>query len=270
MTLTGAGTKWTNTAGTVVIGHQGNGTLDLQNGAEFSTPADLVVGQSGQGTLSIASGAKVSDVNATVGAVSGSTGTVVVDAGNWTNSGSLDIGINGAGVVTIKDNGHLTSGDTTVGGYGSLIVDPAVVDILGNFTLSHGGLLELDIAGITSDLFSQLSISGSGFFQGTIDLDFINGFAPETGDSFDLITSNGADFASATFTIEGLEPGFLYTDSFSNGSFTLVAQNDGVSTTATPEPSSLWLLASALIILSVAVWRKNSKARACPGKGRSV
>src|ERR1019366_7003889 len=188
MTLTGAGTKWTNTAGTVVIGHQGNGTLDLQNGAEFSTPADLVVGQSGQGTLSIASGAKVSDVNATVGAVSGSTGTVVVDAGNWTNSGSLDIGINGAGVVTIKDNGHLTSGDTTVGGYGSLIVDPAVVDILGNFTLSHGGLLELDIAGITSDLFSQLSISGSGFFQGTIDLDFINGFAPETGDSFDLIT----------------------------------------------------------------------------------
>jgi T5SS/PEP-CTERM-associated repeat protein len=236
----------------------------------FLTSGDLVVGQNGKGTLTITAGAKVTDVNATVGAVSGSTGNVLVDAGSWTNSGSLDIGVNGTGVVTIKDNGHLSAADTTVGSHGSLIIDPAVVDVFGNFTLLPSGVLQLDIGGITPDLFSQLDISGFGLFQGTVDFDFINGFAPTTAESFDLINALTADLSGANFQIDGLEPGFLYTDSFSNGSFILVAQNDGVSTTATPEPSCLWLLASALIILSVAVWRKNAKARACPGKGRSV
>lgn len=270
MTLTDAGTKWTNTSGTVVVGALGTGTLNVQNGAMFSNLGNLIVGQNGIGTMTITTGGQVSDVNATVGAVFGSTGNVLVDAGTWTNSGSLNIGINGTGVVTVEDNGSLSAGNTTVGSNGSLIVDPAVVDVFGNFTLLPNGVLQLDIGGITPDLFSQLDISGFGLFQGTVDFDFINGFAPTTGESFDLINALGADFSAANFKIDGLEPGFVYTDTFANGSFDLVAQNDGVSTTATPEPSSLWLLASALVILSVAVWRKNSKARACPGKGSSV
>jgi T5SS/PEP-CTERM-associated repeat protein len=270
MTLTGSGTKWTNTSGDVLIGDQGTGALAVRSGAIFSTSGDLAVGQDGNGTLTITAGAKVTDVNATVGAVSGSTGNVLVDAGTWTNSGALDIGVNGTGVVTIKDKGHLSAVNTTVGSHGSLIIDPAVVDVLGDFTLLPSGVLQLDIGGITLDLFSQLDISGFGRFQGTIDFDFINGFAPTTGESLDLINALGADFSGATFTIDGLEPGFLYTDSFSNGSFALVAQNDGVSTTATPEPSPVWFLASALIITSIAAWRKNSKARAYRGKRISV
>ena len=117
----------------------------------------------------------------------------------------------------------------------------------------------MDIGGITPDLFSQLDISGFGLFDGNIDLDFINGFAPTAGESFDLINALGADFSGTTFQIDGLNPGFQYTDTFSNGSFTLVAQNDGTSTSPTPEPGSFWLLASALLVLLVAVWKKNAK-----------
>jgi hypothetical protein len=154
--------------------------------------------------------------------------------------------------------------------HGSMILDPSTLDIFGNFTLAPDGSLVLDLAGNTPDLISSLNISGFGLFQGTIDFDFIDGFAPKIGDSFDFFNIlGGADFSGATFKIDGLQPGFLYTDMFSNGSFTLLAQNDGVSTTATPEPGSLWLLASALIVLSVAVWRKNSKT-VYPGKGTSV
>jgi len=81
----------------------------------------------------------------------------------------------------VADNGHLSAGSMTIGSHGSLIVDPAVVDVLGDFTLSPGGTLQLDIGGITPGLFSQLDISGFGLFQGTIDFDFIDGFAPTTG-----------------------------------------------------------------------------------------
>jgi hypothetical protein len=155
--------------------------------------------------------------------------------------------------------------------HGSLILDPSVLDIFGNFTLAPDGSLVLDLAGTTPDLISSLNVSGFGLFQGTIDFDFIDGFAPKVGDSFDFLNIlGGVDFSGATFKIDGLQPGFLYTDAFSNGRFTLVAENDGVSTTATPEPSSMWLLASTLIVLSVGVWRKNPKARAYPGKGSSI
>jgi hypothetical protein len=112
--------------------------------------------------------------------------------------------------------------------------------------------------GITPDLFSQLNISGFGLFQGTVDFNFIDGFAPHMGDSFNLITALlGADFSSATFQIDGLQPGFQYSDAFSNGIFTLTALNDGISSSATPEPNSLWLVCGALIFISIGVLKNK-------------
>ena len=114
---------------------------------------------------------------------------------------------------------------------------------------------------LTPDLISQLAIGGFGLFQGTIDLDFINGFAPKTGDSFDLISAlGGANFSGATFAIEGLAPGFQYSDAFSGGQFTVTAENDGVSTT--PEPGTSWLVGGMLLIVSVGALRNRLKAKA--------
>jgi T5SS/PEP-CTERM-associated repeat protein len=264
MTMTGPGTKWTTNAGTVIVGDNGTGALSVQNGATFSTSSDLIVGQSAKGSLIITSAGQVSDVNATVGAISGSTGTVLVDAATWTNTGLLDIGTNGTGIVTVADGGHLSAGDLTIGSLGSLIIDPAIVDVLGNFDLAPGGVLTLDIGGTAPGLFSQLDISGSALFQGTIDFKFIDGFAPTTGESFDLINALlGADFSEAKFQVDGLESGFHYTDTFSHGEFTLVAQDDGVSTSATPEPRSVWLLATALVLtLSMGALRKKVRSTA--------
>jgi len=272
-TLTVANGGVATTNGPTYLGYAGGsvGTITVTGaGSQFTSSSDFFIGNGGQGSLTIAAGAAVSDVNATVGALAGSTGNVLVDGGSWTNSGSLDIGTGGTGVVTIKDNGQLSAANITVGSQGSMIVDPSVVDVSGNYTLLPGGVLELDIAGTGPGSFSQLDISGTGLFEGTIDFDFIDGFAPTTGESFDLINAAGADFSDASFEIEGLQPGFLYNDSFSDGSFTLTAEDNGVSeTAATPEPGSFWLLGSALTALSIAVRRKNLKARACPGKRSS-
>ncbi len=247
------------------------GTLEVAGaGSELAGSGDLTIGYTGQGTMTITAGAKVSDVNATIGAFAGSSGTVLVDAGTWNNTGALTIGTAGTGTVTIMDNGKLTAGGLTIGSLGSLILDPSTVYVNGNLVQLPGGLLTLDIAGNSPDLFSQLDISGDGLFQGTIDFDFVDGFAPATGESFDLINVLGADFSDANFQVEGLGPGFLYTDSFSDGSFTLVAESNGVSTSETPEPSPFCLLGSALVVLSVAVRRRNAKARLIRGEGSSV
>jgi T5SS/PEP-CTERM-associated repeat protein len=255
-------------AGSTFIGTFGgsSGTTSVSGANSQLTGYQLDVGYQGQGSLAITAGGQVNDVIGFVGATSGSVGNVLVDAGTWTNSALLDIGVGGTGVVTVKNGGSLSAGSIEVGGGGSLNIDPAIVDVSGGFILDSGGILSLDIAGITPGLISQLDISGFGLFEGTIDLDFVNGFAPTTGESFDLINALGANFSNATIQIEGLAPGFQYSDSFFNGQFTLVADNNGVSTT-TPEPGSMWLAATALGVLSLTSLVKKLKSESQPAKG---
>lgn len=127
-------------------------------------------------------------------------------------------------------------------------------------------MLSLDVSGTTSNLLSQLDLSGLGLFEGTIDIDFINGFAPTIGESFDLINAPGASFSGATFDIEGLQSGFQYTDTFANGQFTLIAENNGAS--STPEPGSIGLAASTLALLSLVGLRMRLNDR--PYRGRAI
>jgi hypothetical protein len=180
-------------------------------------------------------------------------------------AGEIMIGTQGQ--VTVQEStGSMLTGNVT--NHGSLILDPSDLSIFGNFTLAPDGALVLDVDGTGPGHTSLLDITGFGLFEGTIDFDFINGFAPKMGDSFEFINIlGGADFSAAKFEIDGLGPDFLYTEMFSNGSFTLTALNDGVNATATtPEPSSWALLAAPLIALSIAIWRRKLEGSGVPGK----
>jgi T5SS/PEP-CTERM-associated repeat protein len=208
MTLTGTGTKWTNSAGALLIGDKGTGTLNVLSGALFLSDADV-----------------------SVGSASGSGGNVLVDAGTWTITGSLDIGIVGTGVVTIQDGGLLTAGSITVGPNGTLIDDP--ID-----------------SGRERGFHLRLRRTPDARYRGN-GARLIDGFAPQAGETFDLINDpNGVDLSAARIEIEGLEPGFDYTEGFANGEWTLTASNDGVSDT--PKPNSAWLSAGALSALLLA------------------
>ncbi|MGA8028955.1 MAG: hypothetical protein WB992_17585, partial [Bryobacteraceae bacterium] len=277
MTVTGSGTSWINSSGAVLIGQQGTGTLNVENGALFSTSGDLVLANSGTGTLALSGGGELKDVNATIGAVSGSNGVATVSgAGSqWTSSGSLEIGVSGSGELTVQDHGTVKASDITIGKHGMVdakggtlhgkvvnhgTLDPlGAINLIGNYTQASDGTLLLDVAGTSTDLQGTLDVSGSSLFQGNVAIDFIDGFAPKKGDKFELImSSGGADFKDANFVIEGLEAGFKWTDTVVNGDFTLTALNNGVSTSGTPEPGTLALTASAVLAaLTAAVFRRR-------------
>ena len=86
VTVTGAGSNWSN-AGSVVVGGQGTGTLTIQDG----------------GTVNSGGGS--------VGLSAGSTGTVTVTGpgSSWINgpSGGLNIGSFGTGTLTIANGGRV-------------------------------------------------------------------------------------------------------------------------------------------------------------------
>ncbi|HEV3417537.1 MAG TPA: PEP-CTERM sorting domain-containing protein, partial [Pirellulales bacterium] len=71
-------------------------------------------------------------------------------------------------------------------------------------------------------------------------LDFIGGFAPTTGETFDILSGPSLSSAGAFSNINviGLEPGWRYAVQVQNGIETIESLNNGV---AVPEPSSLVL-----------------------------
>ena len=137
VTVTGAGSNWSN-AGSVVVGGQGNGTLTIQDGGTVSSGGGSVglsvgsngtvmvsgpgsswtnglsgglnIGSFGTGTLTIANGGTVINITgftANIGNGAGSQGTVsVTGAGStWSNSSAVNIGNSGTGTLTVADSG---------------------------------------------------------------------------------------------------------------------------------------------------------------------
>ena len=159
VTVTGAGSAWTNT-GILDVGNGGIGTLDIEDGGAVSNSTgrigteagstgnvtvtgtgttwtntgNLTVGRYGTGMLMIEAGASASNVDATIGDLVGSNGaaTVTGTGSNWTSTGSeFVVGNYGHGALNIEAGGEVSNdqgfiayqagstGEATITGAGS-------------------------------------------------------------------------------------------------------------------------------------------------------
>jgi autotransporter-associated beta strand protein len=100
-------------AGTTTVN---NGTLEIATGGSINNTSDIFVGllDGDNGTLHI-NGGSLSNAVGNLGTQEGSVGTAIVSAGNWTNTGSLFVGLGGTGSLTINGTGHVTNEDGFVG-----------------------------------------------------------------------------------------------------------------------------------------------------------
>ena len=158
-TVTGGGSKWTNSLG-------------------------LVVGRFGDGTLSIEAGGVVSNTRGYISSNSGSTGVVTVSgAGSkWTNLDNLYVGLGGRAALNITDGGLVEVGsDTWVGeGFyslpdndlihfdnGTLTTESlysAVADLDGTGTIhTHGLVSDVDLVfDATHGLMQSFTLANPG------------------------------------------------------------------------------------------------------------
>jgi hypothetical protein len=183
------------------------------------------------------------------------------DDGQITGALTVDKGgmVGGSGTI----NGKLTNAGTIAPG------DPQTLTLDGNYVQLPGGVLDIQVAGTDSDSYDHFDVKGSVTLDagGMLELDFIDGFAPQTGDVFDFMTATrtttGSGFDDVMIT--GLAPGFDYMlGKTSGGGFGLTALNDGVSV---PEPGSVaLLLGGGLLMLK----GRRRRGRICLGSGRQV
>ncbi len=111
----------------------------------------------------------------------------------------------------ITFTGHLTGagdyrGNFVLKGSFSPGNSPAIVDFDGSLTLDPDNELTIEIGGATPGTqHDAIHVTGSLGFGGTLNIVFIDGFAPSASDAFQLFTATsfGGSFAQVTFSAFG-------------------------------------------------------------------
>ncbi len=239
MTLTDAGTAWTNSGGAVVVGDQGVGTLTIENGAVLTDPGDLRVGvQNGSsGTFTMQSGATGSVAGTfDLGGFAGASGTVtltgagtILDYLNQGNNNGINVGVLGSGTLTIADGAVLSTAAGVNGGSGLIALvggsNGAVTvsgggtwDAAGSIVVGNGGngTLTIQSGGVVNDMTSLV-----GSFSGSTGAVTINGVGSQWNNSAlvavgyggqgTLIVQNGGVASSGADTDIGFQTGSVGT-----------------------------------------------------------
>ena len=122
--------------------------------------------------------------------------------------------------------------------YGGMLApgdSPGLTSILGDYSQSSSGSIEFELAGLVRGTeYDAIDVDGFAALNGIVDINLIDGFAPEAGDTFFLVNASAYD-VGVTFNFEDamLGNGLAWdTSSFSdNGTLSVVS--------AVPEPGSL-------------------------------
>lgn len=181
VTIDGGGTGSLANAGSIVCGYAGyygGSSLTIQNMAGALTNTGTIEDLNG-GDLQVNG-----DLNQTAGLTK-------VDA-NMAVTGTFTL----AGGVLNGQHGTLTTTLLQTGGVYNPGEDPASFDLTGSYTQDVGGVLQMDIASTTS--FDTLNVSQNVVLNGgTLNLDFLNGYVPTSGTSWQFLTA--ATGISGTF-----------------------------------------------------------------------
>ena len=131
-----------------------------------------------------------------------------------TNAGGV-LDLNGGTVTatTIDNNGLLKGIGTIIGnvnnpGTVSPGTSPGVINVVGNFTQTATGILNVELGGTTAGVggYDRIAVTGNAILNGTLGITQFGAFFPAAADRFQIITTTGTD--TGTFSTFTLAPAF--------------------------------------------------------------
>ena len=154
-------------------------------------------------------------------------GASLVNAGTFNHTANSTVRIDGTVTTSIYTlpAGRLEGSGTIVGALsansGATVApgnSPGTLNT-GNFDLQSGATLEIEIGGVnagnTASDHDQVNVTGTVTLAGILDVSQFNSFTPSVGDQFTIISNDGADAVSGTFS--GLPEGSTISDFLGTG-----------------------------------------------------
>ena len=150
------------------------------------------------------------------------------------------------GFGTINGNVNNTVGIVEPGDNGS----PGFLSINGNYQQGSGGTMTIQLEGASPSDFGVLDVTGLASLDGTVDFTTVGGFTPVAGDDFTflLFGSLSGNFTNIDFTNWTCPTGDSCTEVLGANSLSL--DITGPHTAPTPEPSSLLLLGTGILVIA--------------------
>jgi hypothetical protein len=185
------------------------GTIIANQSVALGVNPDGVIGLTNLGTLKATNAATMTigagpfstsgNVIVNAGATISRTGVFTQTAGSTIVNGSLSA----TGPIQIQDGtlsgtGNIT-GSVTVGGTTAPGTSAGQLNITGTYTQQSSGTLAIEIGGPTPGTqHDQLAVSGAATPDGTLSVEFIDGYTPSIGQSFTVMTysSRSGTFAN--------------------------------------------------------------------------
>jgi len=242
LSVTPEGGTFTN-EGTLTTGGTGGNTFNVTGDVFNTSPGVVNLSATGDqmnitgsftndGTVTIAAGATLS--------VDDGAGTFLLESGDLSGGGELD-----ADLVQ-------TGGTFNPGG------DPQSFDVTGNYTLDAGAVLDFDLAGLGTGQYDQVVVGGSASIDpnAVLQVTLDNGFTPLAGERFTDIFSWGLGATPTLLSFNNQALGLLFSMVLDpNNSHEADLLVSSQTSSATPEPGTLWLLLSAMLIGGGITWK---------------
>ncbi len=215
--------------GSIIADVVGGMTLDLSN---VGLSNEGLIHVTGDGSMYIAptpfetSGTVIIDATRTLsrnGTITQTAGTTTVEGTLAMSNGVVDLQggvIKGTGNVAgeiYTDGGTITPGMSL----GTLTAE--------DYSSTNCGTLALEIGGYTPDTdHDVLAVNDSAALGGTVTVELVNGFIPQIGDSFDVLTAAGVTgfFGRGCENFPDLPEGYFFIDHSSGNHISLVVQAD--------------------------------------------
>ncbi|MBW3592235.1 MAG: hypothetical protein KY396_00895, partial [Actinobacteria bacterium] len=176
-----------------------SGAFTIKNGKDFSRAASFA----NAGALTVGADSTFASAGyaQTAGTTSLAETTSVLDAGV---GGTVDIQggvLEGVGTVgpAVRNASEVQPGTS-----------PGVLNVAGSYTQTSAGALRVEIGGtVAGTEHDQLQVTGAASLDGTLAIETLSGFAPASGDVFEVLTGTRSG-TFATVTGADLPGGLLY------------------------------------------------------------
>ena len=132
--------------------------------------------------------------------------------------------------ATLGGNGTIAGGVTV--GPGGIVnpgASPGTLTVIGDFLQQPGSTLQMEIGGLNPGDSDHLIVTGRLTLGGILELNFINGFAPQAGAMFNLLTFATLAGQFSGVEVTGLAPGWQFSLDPTGSALSLASQSNAVS-----------------------------------------